>query len=193
MRYLFIQHALCAPLLFALAMLPLQRLFAEEIIPASVLETPIETTRGDTVSLSEYQGSIVLLHFVASWCGQCMIEAPSLNRLSSAFEGEDLVVIAVSIDEEVIAAKTFSDQLMLSFPVLVDTKGILKRKFSVRGVPMTVVLDTEGSPMQFPDPASGKLVSRIEGPRDWASAAAIAGFKKLLGAPQAATQAGALL
>lgn len=183
MHYRSILHALCAPLLCALVMLPLHGSVAQEIVPASVLDAPLETTDGDTVSLSDYQGSIVVLHFVASWCGQCILEAPSLNRLASAFDGEDFVVVAVSIDEEVIAAKAFSEQLKLSYPMLVDTKGVLKRRFSVRGVPMTVVLDTEGRPMQFPDPASGRLVSRIEGPRDWGSAAAIAGFKKLLVAP----------
>ena len=110
-----------------------------------------------------------------------MIEAPSLNRLAAAFEGRDFVVVAVSIDEEVVAAKAFSEQLKLSYPVLVDTKGVLKHRFSVRGVPMTMVLDKQGAPQEFIDPASGKSVSRIEGPRDWASAAAIASIKKLVG------------
>ena len=178
----FIQRTLCSLLLgvgFTLAGTP-QSLLAQELQHTSALEAQLPTTTGDSVSLADYKGSIVLLHFVASWCGECILEAPSLNSLTSAFEGRDFVVVAVSIDNEVAAATAFSEQLKLSYPVLVDTRGALKRKLSVRGVPMTVVLSREGEPMQFTDPTSGRLVSRIEGPRDWASAAARASIERLL-------------
>jgi|GEM_PF-2674804 len=138
------------------------------------------TTDGELISLSDFEGSVVLLHFLASWCGPCAIEAPSLSELSRSFGGRRFVVIGVAIDDTPSSARGFAEKLRIPFPVIVDTTGALKRAFGAQGLPMTVVLNASGDQISFQDPATGSSTRRIVGPRDWRSPSARASIEKLL-------------
>jgi len=144
------------------------------------LESKLPSTDGSRESLADYRGSVVLVHFFASWCGECLIEAPSLDRLHRSLEDENFTVIGIAIDDTIAAARALKDRLNLTFPVLVDTEKELKRAFAVRGVPMTIVLDASGSVISFDDPATGTPTKKIMGPRPWDSAAATRSMRKLL-------------
>src|SRR5690606_32548559 len=53
---------------------------------------------GKEVSLSDFRGKYVLINFWATWCQYCDLEMPDLDRLYK--ENEDLVVLAVNVQEE---------------------------------------------------------------------------------------------
>lgn len=153
---------------------------APSLLPISELESKLPSTDGSPRSLGDYRGSVVLLHFFASWCGQCLLEAPSLERLYRSLKDEDFIVVGIAIDDTVPAARSLKERLNLSFPVLVDTEKSLKRSFAVRGVPMTIALDASGSIVSFNDPATGLRTHKIVGTRTWDSAAARASIRELL-------------
>ena len=125
------------------------------------------TTSGAKTSLDAFQGSVVFLHFFASWCGECILEAPSLIALSESLPSSRIRVVGVSIDTEVAAATAFAQRLELPFPVIVDQQHRLKKRFGVRGVPTSVVLDTQGNPASFIDPGTGTTTLKVNGRRDW--------------------------
>lgn len=125
------------------------------------------TTSGTTASLDDFKGSVVFLHFFASWCGECILEAPSLVALSQSLDPSRIRVVGVSLDSEPIAAKAMAERFGFSFPVLIDQHQKLKKRFSVRGVPMSVVLDANGALARFHDPKTREQVLRVDGPRDW--------------------------
>jgi len=146
----------------------------------SALESALPSTDGSRQSLADYRGSVVLVHFFASWCGECLIEAPSLDRLHRSLKDENFAVIGIAIDDTIAAASALKERVNLTFPVLVDTEKELKHAFGVRGVPMTVVLDASGSVVSFDDPATGTPTKKIMGPRPWDSPAARRSIRKLL-------------
>jgi peroxiredoxin len=123
---------------------------------------------------------VALVHFFASWCGECLIEAPSLERLHRSLKDDNFTVIGIAIDDTVAAARSLKERLNLTFPVLVDIDKELKRTFAVRGVPMTIVLDASGSVVSFNDPATGTPTRKIMGPRPWDSAAARRSIREIL-------------
>lgn len=55
---------------------------------------------GQTVSLSDYHGKVVLLNFWASWCPTCREEFPVLDALYKKYRGEGFEIVAPSVDAE---------------------------------------------------------------------------------------------
>jgi cytochrome c biogenesis protein CcmG, thiol:disulfide interchange protein DsbE len=52
------------------------------------------------VSLNQLRGKIVVLNFWATWCPPCVEEMPSLVALQKKFQGTDVTVLAVSVDDD---------------------------------------------------------------------------------------------
>ena len=79
----------------------------------------------------------LLVHFWASWCPICELEQGSIQSIS-----EDHAVITVAMQsgeaEEVIA---YMREEKLKFPVINDPDGALARRFGVRAVPSSFVID----------------------------------------------------
>jgi len=53
---------------------------------------------GNAVSLTQYQGKIVLVDFWATWCGPCRLSMPLLEDLQKEYPNE-LVLLAVNLQE----------------------------------------------------------------------------------------------
>ncbi len=97
---------------------------------------------GQTVSLSQYRGKVVLLNFWASWCQPCVEELPSLMALQKAMP--QVQVLAVSIDDDPAAYAAFLKQYDISLLAVRDgTEGANLKYGSVR-VPETFVIDPKG-------------------------------------------------
>ena len=132
-----------------------------------VIQTEFPTAQGPRVSLANYSGKVVLLHFFASWCPDCAQEAPSLKNLHSAFKGSDFQIIGVSIDNDPFEARNFATRFGLSFPIVIDPQEELKRYFSIKEVPTTIFLDRMGVPVTFQDPDTGVATAKLVGARRW--------------------------
>ena len=87
----------------------------------------------------------MLLNVWATWCEPCRVEMPSLERLHRRLAGTDFRVVSVSIDEDgdsVVAA--FARQLGLTFDILHDQSGAIKRAYQATGVPESWVINRDG-------------------------------------------------
>src|SRR2546430_3855635 len=87
-------------------------------------------------SLADYRDKVILLNVWATWCAPCRVEMPSLERLERKLAGTDFRVVAVSVDEgnkeDVVK---FAQELGLTFDILHDQKGDIKRLYQTTGVP----------------------------------------------------------
>ncbi|KAA5607507.1 TlpA family protein disulfide reductase [Roseospira marina] len=107
---------------------------------------PFRSESGDTVTLEDFRGKIVVLNFWATWCGPCVREMPTLDRLHARLAGDRFAVVAVSTDRASMATlRAFFDTHDIThLPVYHDPTGDLSRAFGITGLPTTVVLDAEG-------------------------------------------------
>lgn len=96
--------------------------------------------------LEDYRGKVVLLNFWATWCEPCRNEMPSLDRLGKALAGQPFAILAIDLGESDAAVKRFLEQVPVGFPVLLDRDMAVSKGWSVRLLPVTIVLDAEGYP-----------------------------------------------
>ena len=125
------------------------------------------TVQGSQESLASYRGKIVLLHFFASWCSECVAEVPTLRNLHNAFKGSDFQIVGVAVDDDPFDAQSFVRQFGVPFPVILDTTSELKNYFSVKDLPVTLFLDRRGVPVTFQDPQTGGYTAKLIGGRRW--------------------------
>jgi peroxiredoxin len=97
---------------------------------------------GRNLRLSEFRGEPLVLHFWASWCGPCRESAASLDRL--ARDG-DAAVVGVSLDGSVDRAASVANSLRLTSPTLVDLNQAVARTYDVDKLPLTLLLDRDGT------------------------------------------------
>jgi Thiol-disulfide isomerase and thioredoxins len=77
------------------------------------IDFTLKDLEGNDVSLSDFEGKIVLLNFWATWCGFCDLEMPDLERLYTV--NEDVVVLGVNVGEDLDLVKEYVDEKKISF------------------------------------------------------------------------------
>ena len=121
-------------------------------------EFTLPSPDGRRVSLSQFRGKVVMVHFWATWCPPCVEEMPMLQKLYDSLKGGDFELLAVSVDEggpEVVMR--FMRRNGLSLPLLFDPdKTVASLRYGTFKFPETYVIDRDG------------IVRRkIIGSRDW--------------------------
>ena len=111
------------------------------------LEAPDFVLRGldgRNLRLSEYRGQVVLLNFWARWAGDSRREMPALERMNATYGRAGLVVIGVSVDANSRRAAAFAGSMGVTYPVLLDSEGATGRAYSIKDMPLTLLVDRAG-------------------------------------------------
>ena len=98
------------------------------------------------ISLSDYQGNLIMLNFWATWCAPCKEEMPSLNLLQKNKNLDNLKIFPINVGQENIkkSYKFFSDLKINNLDLYFDSPITLAKKFGLRGIPTTVLINKEG-------------------------------------------------
>ncbi|MGB3695573.1 MAG: peroxiredoxin [Spirulinaceae cyanobacterium] len=104
--------------------------------------------QGKTVSLTDFQGKVVVMYFYPKDdTPGCTKEAQGFRDKYSDYEGKDMVVLGVSMDDEA-SHKKFKEKYGLPFQLLVDTDGAITKAYDVEGggyaKRVTYVIDPQG-------------------------------------------------
>jgi len=97
---------------------------------------------GNTVSLTDFKGKVVLLNFFATYCPPCRMEIPDFVKLQRELGPKGFVVIGISVDndgEKILPS--FVEKLGINYPVLLATTKVLKDYGNIYALPVTFILD----------------------------------------------------
>jgi peroxiredoxin len=100
---------------------------------------------GNSVSLSQYKGQVVMINFWASWCGPCRQEMPLLDNIYRKYNKMGFTLIGVNVEPDRKAAESWLKQTPVTFPVLFDTQSQVSKLYNVAGMPSTVFVDRKGN------------------------------------------------
>jgi thioredoxin-dependent peroxiredoxin len=109
----------------------------------------VKDTNGNTVKLTDYAGKMIILYFYPKDdTPGCTKEACSFRDYYADFQGQDITVFGVSMDDEA-SHQAFTQKFSLPFPLLADTDGSLTKAYDVDGggysKRVTYVIDGEGT------------------------------------------------
>ncbi|MEH6753947.1 MAG: TlpA disulfide reductase family protein [Alphaproteobacteria bacterium] len=133
--------------------------------PIETSDVTVLTKDGGKTTLEQFKGKFVVLNFWATWCGPCIRELPSLERLDAALPDDKAQVVLVSQDRGGFKqAERFLNKLNVNFPDnFVDERLKFSRSIGVVSLPTTILI--------APD---GKEVGRLVGTAEWDSPEALA-------------------
>ena len=145
--------------LVVLGLLSCSQVVYAELAPEFTL-TDID---GNTFSLSDFRGKIVLLDFFATWCGPCRSEMPHLKATQDEFY-EELVVISISVDPDydtVERLQQFRSSYNITWTLARDTANVAA-KYDVSAIPTLYVIDQNGYVTFHKVGLTEELISMLE-------------------------------
>jgi len=107
------------------------------------------TTNINTIELLNKQleneiGNVVYVDFWASWCIPCRQSFPWLNNLQAQYQRQGLTIISINLDHSRVLADEFLKEIKANFPVIYDPKGLIARKYKLKGMPSSFIIDRTG-------------------------------------------------
>ena len=103
-------------------------------------------TKNAQLDLKDFKGKLILLNFWATWCAPCKEEMPSLDLLQSNKNLKNLKIFPINVGKDNIekASNFFKDLKIKNLDVYFDSPVTLAKKFSLRGIPTSILLNKDG-------------------------------------------------
>jgi|TARA_B100001094_G_C17596792_1_gene514617 thiol-disulfide isomerase/thioredoxin len=98
------------------------------------------------IDLDDFKGNLIFLNFWATWCAPCKEEMPSLDSLQSNSNLSNLKIFPINIGKEDLSKSEFffKELNIQNLDIYLDAPITLAKKFSLRGVPTTILFNKRG-------------------------------------------------
>jgi len=102
---------------------------------------------GNTFRLSDFRGKVVVIDFMATWCGLCRQQIPQFKVV---WEKEDykgkIVLMSIDIDptESVETLRAFTRELPYATWIWARDTANLRQIYQVTAIPTSVIIDRDG-------------------------------------------------
>lgn len=129
----------------------LDSLYASTMLPEGtpVPEMTIDSTKN--ITLSSLRGRYVVLHFWASWCGDCRKDMPAMNELANTYANDSIVFVHISYDtnkeawQKYIAGNNMTGIHTSELKKMRETETY--KLFNIKWIPALYLISPEGRVM----------------------------------------------
>lgn len=105
------------------------------------------TVDGRTLSLRQFKGVPVLVHYWATWCEPCKVDMARIRELQQRYGQQKLAVVGIALDGDGAVLRRFLADRPLPWPQLHEPDGLdgrLAEELGVLTLPTMLLLDKNG-------------------------------------------------
>ncbi|GAB4577987.1 MAG: hypothetical protein Fur0022_07190 [Anaerolineales bacterium] len=99
---------------------------------------------GQSFTLTDFAGQMVLVNNWAIWCPPCKAELPDLNKFYLKYQDQGFVIVGIEAGSPQAEVAAYVDQAGLSFPIWVDPQELALDAFMNFSLPSSYLIDRTG-------------------------------------------------
>lgn len=99
---------------------------------------------GETISIEDFRGSIVVVDFWSSWCAPCKAEGPVLAKTYDKWKNRGVEFIGIAIWDSKEPVEEFIELNKINYVNGIDPDGRIFVDFGVSGIPEKFFVTPEG-------------------------------------------------
>ena len=116
-----------------------------ELIGRTASDFGFQKLDGSEARFSDYGGKLILLTVFHSGCPWCRIELPRLAGIYAGHDDLNVQILGIAVGQDTPeSAQAFAQELELTFPIGVDTRGEMRQAYPLGRVPTILVIDRAG-------------------------------------------------
>ena len=115
-----------------------------QFINRPALDFQVTDLSGETLSLTQYRGQVVLLDFWATWCGPCIAEMPNVKATYAKHKHQKFEIIGISLDSSPAPLQAYIASEGLTWRQYWDSDSRISSMYNVRAIPSTFLIDGSG-------------------------------------------------
>ena len=106
----------------------------------------VKDTAGNTFSLANLKGKVVLVNFWATWCGPCTFEIPRLEKeVWQKYKSRpNFAMVAIAREQTPDEIMAFQKRSQFTYPIASDPQRSTYALFADYGIPRSYVVDADG-------------------------------------------------
>jgi thiol-disulfide isomerase/thioredoxin len=124
----------------------------------------LETPEGNYLEPRDVKNHVVLINFWATWCKPCLEEFPAENELVERFSERPVTILNICMDSEkdtwLQYIKKFDLKTVNGYANENWTE-VLTRKFDIRGLPHSVLIDAQGKVLINKSPRASAGIEQL--------------------------------
>ena len=103
--------------------------------------------------VNDIKAKLVVIEFMSALCPYCQINAPIMNNIYRAIQGDsrlaDVKVIAIAIADEKAAVEAYKKKFKTPFPILLDEDMAISASMEGVPTPTTMIVSTEDAKVLY--------------------------------------------
>jgi peroxiredoxin len=127
----------------------------------------LATLDGDSISLADLRGQVVLVNFWASWCPPCRVEMPGFERVYRERARDGFTIVGIATDVHARQRiRAFLVDHDITYPTLLATPAVIRDYGGINALPESFLIDRDGRIRHrvigfFTEPALRAAVDRM--------------------------------